>query len=477
MPIFLSDIWQALRFDSNLLFCFMTFFHLLSYKLKILFLAVCGVLGIVLILGLWMLLKDKKGVMDIKLKVEKYHLENGMTVLLHRDTSTPMVFMQATVRVGSVNEETGKTGLAHLFEHLMFRGTKRFPQYDKVLDSLGASNNAFTSRDMTSYFVSFFKDDIEKVMDMEADRITNLVLDEKVLDTEREVVKEERRLRTDNNPADFFEPLLSLVFPDHPYGPPIIGSMKDLDGLDTNELKDFYRAYYAPNNIILTVSGHFNMQEAKDLIKKYFAPLEKTDLKPAPKLAPPVPEAPQSLTLKRDIKAPILVLSFPIPPITHPDYYTLSVMDEILTGGDSSRLHKLLVLDKKLALDVGGMPYSMAYAGIYLVYIKLRPGAKPKEVKQLVLGELKKLKAEKVTDNEVLKSVRSYLMDKVQQLKQLQIKTIYLSESEFYYRDYNEFLDSLNTIQKVTAQNIKEAAFQYLQEDRMATLKLIPQTR
>ena len=182
-----------------------------------------------------------------------------MTVLLHQDRRAPQINHQLWVKVGSKDEKEGRTGLAHLFEHMMFRGTKKYSgqDYEKKQESMGAINNAFTSRDHTVYHLTFPSSHLETILEMESERLRSLQLTQSNFDKEREVVKEERRQRTDNNPNDFFEPILKLVFPTHPYGRPIIGSMEDLDNTLLSDCQSFYDRYYSPNNTVLVLNWRF----------------------------------------------------------------------------------------------------------------------------------------------------------------------------------------------------------------------------
>ena len=224
--------------------------------------------------------QDKTPSVLIDFKVEKYFLKNGMTILLHEDRRIPQIYHQLLVKVGSKDEKKGKTGLAHLFEHMMFRGTNKYTgeEYEERLASIGATNNAFTSRDYTAYEVTLPSHKLEMVLEMEAERLKSLRLTQSYLDKEVEVVKEERRETTDNNPNEIFEPIMKLIFKSHPYGRPIIGWMRDLEKMSLKDCKKFYQSYYAPNNSILVLVGNFEVKKAKKWIQKYYGALKPSHL-------------------------------------------------------------------------------------------------------------------------------------------------------------------------------------------------------
>lgn len=211
---------------------------------------------------------------QIRFPVEKYQLSNGLTVLLHEDHSAPIISIHQWFRVGSANEHPGRTGIAHFFEHLMFKGTPKYPnrELDRQIQANGGTNNAFTTRDYTGYYENMPSGKLELILDIESDRMRNLGFDEKEIKNEREVVKEERRYRVENNVYGYLhENVFETVFRVHPYRWPVIGYMRDLNATSIDDLKEFYRVFYAPNNAVLVITGDFKSSQAKSLIEKYYA--------------------------------------------------------------------------------------------------------------------------------------------------------------------------------------------------------------
>jgi zinc protease len=235
---------------------------------------------------------------SIRFPVEKFKLANGLTVLLNEDHSAPIISYHTWFRVGSKNEEVGYTGIAHLFEHMMFKGAKRYTgeQFDRVLQANGGVNNAFTTHDYTGYYETLPGSKLELVADIEADRMENLQITPENLTSERDVVKEERRFRVDNNPGGVLrEALYGTAFKVHPYRWPVIGYMEDISRIDVAKANEFYRTYYAPNNAVLVISGDFDKAEAKRIVEKYYGAIKSQEIPQRPRPPEPHPALPVPL--------------------------------------------------------------------------------------------------------------------------------------------------------------------------------------
>ena len=412
----------------------------------------------------------------IDLKVEKYSLKNGMTVLLHQDQRIPQIYHQLLIQVGSKDEEEGKTGLAHLFEHMMFKGTSQYTgeEYEEKLESIGASNNAFTSRDYTAYEVVLPNHKLEMILEMEAERFNSLQLSQSNFDKEREVVKEERRQRTDNNPNEIFEPIMNLVFKSHSYGRPIIGLMKDLEEMTLDDCKEFYQSYYTPNNSILILAGNFDLKKAKKWIQQYYGALKPSQIKTSPSYQE-LPQTKQRRSqLKRAVHAPTLAFAYKGPKAGEEGVYSLEVLNRVLVSGESSRLHQLLVYKHKLALSVGGFYYGLKEKGVFLIFVRMVPGESLKKVKKLFLAEMDKIHSSEISEKELLKSTRSIMYEYISAVKSLSGKANSLSLNEAYFGDYRELFRDLNRYKKVMAQTIKEQARLYISSEKLSEVELLP---
>ncbi len=304
------------------------------------------------------------------LAVEAYTLSNGLKVALHRDSLVPRVTVVVAYHVGSKNEKAGRTGFAHFFEHMMFRGTKNVPNYDIPLKEAGASSNAFTNQDMTVYFETVPSNFLERALYLEAERLAFLpsALEQGKFDTEREVVKNERRQSYENRPYGLdAEAILAAVFPaGHPYSWSVIGSMDDLNNATLDDLKAFFAEFYHPANATLCLAGDFDPVEAKALIEKYFSPLV-SGPKPRTPTVPPAPPKDQKLVRFDRVKLPRAYWNWASVASDHPDAPALELLGRLLAGGQTSRLHQELVLKRRVSSDVSGGNAAWESAGRFSI--------------------------------------------------------------------------------------------------------------
>jgi zinc protease len=338
------------------------------------------------------------------LNVDFYKLDNGLRVVLHRDPTTPRVSVVVAYHVGAKNERPGRTGFAHFFEHMMFRGTPHVPNYDIPLQEAGVQTNAFTSEDMTVYHETVPTSYLDRALYLEAERMGFLPagLDQKKFDAEREVVKNERLQNYENVPyglAD--EAVLANLYPaGAPYSWSVIGSMKDLNAATLDDLKRFFAEYYHPGNAVICLSGDFEPAEAKRLVAKYFAPL-----KPGPAKRPVnFPEAPaqtKQVTLKDRVQFPRVYLAWPTVSSNHADAPALEMLSSILTDGDASRLMRALVRDAQSAQEVDATQDGREIAGNFSIVATATPGKKIEDVEQQIMQELEKIKQTPPTKNEI----------------------------------------------------------------------------
>jgi zinc protease len=332
-------------------------------------------------------------------------LENGLRVLLLEDHRSPIVSLQLWYRVGSRNEARGATGIAHFLEHLMFRGTPTNPPgaYARTVERNGGQDNAFTSQDVTSYYVDIAADRLDLMLALEADRMHNLTLDPKIVDSEREVVTEERRTRTEDDPGGALgEEVSALAFRAHPYGQPIVGWAVDLKRITREEIQAFYKAYYAPNNALLVAAGDFKAEAVLAKIKQAFGPIPRGP-EPAKVLAvEPEQNGERRLVVQRPAELPIVYLGFPVPNQQSPDAAALDVLSVVLSGGRSSRLYRHLVYERQLALEAGGdYSYFSFDPNLFWFYATPLPGQTPETLEKELLGEMERLKKDPVGDDEL----------------------------------------------------------------------------
>ena len=332
-------------------------------------------------------------------------LDNGLRVLLLEDHRSPIVSFQVWYRVGSRNEERGRTGIAHFLEHMLFKGTPKYGrgQFARLVEQNGGQDNAFTSQDVTSYYVNIAADKLDLVVDLESDRMVNALLDSKEIASEREVVIEERRTRTEDDPNGFLgEEVGALAFRAHPYGQPIIGWMEDIKRITPEEIRAFYKTYYQPNNAIVVAVGAFEAPALMEKIKTQFGRIPRAPAPPVVTAAEPVQNGARRLLVQKEAQLPIVYLAYPVPNQTSPDAPALEILSTILSSGRSSRLYRSLIYDRQLALDAGGDYSWFSFdPNLFWFWATAMPGQTTETLEKELLAEMDKLGKEPVSDLEL----------------------------------------------------------------------------
>jgi zinc protease len=339
-------------------------------------------------------------------------LDNGLRVLLQEDHRSPIVTFQTWYRVGSRNESRGHTGLAHFLEHMMFKGTPTHGrgEFARLVEQNGGQDNAFTSQDVTSYYVNVVADKIDLVLELEADRMQHLLLDAKEIDSERQVVIEERRTRTEDDPNGFLaEEVGALSFRAHSYGQPIIGWMEDLKRITPEAMRAFYKTYYVPNNAVVVAVGDFRAPELLEKIKRKFGVIPRGNDPPPVVAEEPVQNGERRLTVLKEAQLPIVYLAYHVPNHTSPDAPALEVLSTILSSGRASRLYRSLIYERQLALDAGGDYSWFSFdPNLFWFWATAMPGQTPETLEKELLAQMAKLEKEPVSDVE-LQRVRNQI--------------------------------------------------------------------
>src|SRR5882762_11244871 len=332
-------------------------------------------------------------------------LDNGLRVLLLEDPRSPIVSFQVWYRVGSRNELRGASGIAHFLEHLMFKGTPTHgpKQFARLVEENGGQDNAFTSQDVTSYYVNIAADKLDLVIELEADRMQNLLLDPKEIASEREVVIEERRTRTEDDPGGFLgEEVSSLAFKAHPYGAPIIGWMEDIKRITPDEIRAFYKTYYVPNNAIVVAVGDFKAPETMEKIRRRFGRIPRGKVPPAVLAVEPPQNGERRVAVTKQAELPIVYLAWHVPNQKSDDAPALEVLSTILAGGRASRLYRDLVYQRQLALEAGGdYSYFSVDPNLFWFWATPLPGQTPETLEKELLGEMDRLRKEPVGEEEL----------------------------------------------------------------------------
>jgi len=400
-------------------------------------------------------------------------------VILHEDRAIPMVSYHQWFKVGSRHEKKGQTGIAHFFEHLMFKGSKNFPgeTYDFFVTTNGGYHNAFTTRDYTGYFTLIPSDKLGEIIQIEADRLANLNFDQAQIASEREVVKEERRYRYDNSPDGTLYLLAQeTVFKSGPYSWPVIGSMEDLNSTSLEQFQSFYRTYYSPNNAVVVVAGSFEPSEVKKQIEKAYSGILAQTVPTANSLAEPEQKSERTASKKMDVQNIKLTIVYRTVNAHSSETYPLSTMASLLGDGASSRLYKLLVRQKQLVTSVSVDQSSGHLEGTLSFDFELRPGVKVETILKEVEGEIYKLKNKLVPDAELQKVKNSVQLGYTRALKSVAGKARILAYSEITYGDPTQFFQDLDKYQAVSANDIQRVVEKYLKPIRRSVVTVVPKS-
>jgi zinc protease len=336
---------------------------------------------------------------------ERFELDNGLKVIVHQDKSTPIVAFNLLYDVGARDEDVARTGFAHLFEHLMFGGSVNIADYDEVVEKAGGQNNAFTSNDITNYYITLPKENLEQAFRLESDRMLSLAFTPKSLEVQRQVVIEEFKQNYLNQPyGDLHLLLRPLAYQKHPYQWPTIGKeVSHIEKATMEEVKAFFYKHYAPNNAILVVAGDVDAAEIKALSQKWFAPIERRDVPVRNLPKEPRQTKARKLEVERDVPVDVLYKAFHMCARTHKDFYATDLISDILSRGNSSRLYNSLVKDQKLFSEIDAFIGGDLDEGLFYVAGKLTSGVTMKQAEDGIDSELEKLKSVLVEENELRK--------------------------------------------------------------------------
>jgi len=417
----------------------------------------------------------------LRIPIQQYKLDNGLRIVMSVDHSAPTYAISITYNVGSHNEQPGHTGFAHLFEHMMFEGSANVGKGEHMIlvENNGGDMNGTTTEDRTNYFESFASNQLDLGLFLEADRMRSLNVNQANLDNQRNAVQEERRLSYDNQPyGETSEVLQNLIYDNFANKHSVIGSMKDLNAATIQDVQEFFRIYYAPNNAVLTLVGDFEPGQALAKIKKYFGGIPAQPAPPVPDLAEPKQTAERRKTID-DPFAPLprLDIAFKIPPGNTPDEYALDVLSTVLGEGQSSRLYQSLVKDKELAANVFCYVDPHKGPSTFNVSVIVRPGKDLKEVENAVYAELDRVQSQPLADWELQKV---HMMERHQTAQELQ-STLYraylIGEAASIYGDPNLITTRLEKIRDVNKEDIERAARTYLTQDNRTVVTTLPKPK
>ncbi|MGH7501738.1 MAG: M16 family metallopeptidase [Longimicrobiales bacterium] len=417
----------------------------------------------------------------IRVPVDQFTLDNGLAVILHRDTTSPIIETNIWYHVGSANEQPGRTGFAHLFEHIMFEGSKNVPEgrIDEWFEEVGGAPNGSTAPDRTNYMQTFASNALDMALFIESDRMGWLLdaMSPASVDGQRDVVKNERRQSYDNRPYGLAGQILNEeLFPaDHPYHWPVIGYMDDLSAASYEDVREFFRRYYAPNNASLVIAGDFEVAEARRLVDRWFGEIPRGEPVPRLEATLPVRTSAERVMLEDRVQLPRLVMAWVTPPAYADGNADLDALADLLASGKNSRLFKRLVYELQIADDVSAVNATARLASQFHITATARAGHNLAELDSVILEEIDKLRTAPAEAAELSRVVNQVEVGFYEGLERIDAKADQLNEYLYHTGEPDFFQRELDRLRAVTPATILAAAERYLDPDTRVVLSIVPE--
>ncbi len=413
-----------------------------------------------------------------KIEFVEYDLDNGLHVILHEDHSTPLVAVSIMYHVGSKNENPNRTGFAHFFEHLLFEGSENIKrgEYSSYVESAGGTLNANTSHDRTFYYEIMPSNQLELGIWLESERLLHAKVENVGIETQREVVKEERRQRVENQPyGTWMEETFKRAYKEHPYKWPVIGSMAHLDAAVEKDYVDFYKTFYVPNNAVLSIAGDIDIEETKKYIDKYFAGIPKgTKAIPRPTVVEPPLAGEQRATIEDNVQLPAILQSYRIPGQGTEDSYAVEMLATLLARGESSRLHRSLVDGKQLALQIGAFPFSLEDSGLAVAFALVNAGVKLEDAEKEMEAVYEKVRNELISEKEFQKLRNQIENDFISGNTTIAGRAESLANYHMYFGKADLINNEIDRYMAVTREDIKRVANKYFVPSNRVVLYYVP---
>lgn len=417
---------------------------------------------------------------DRRIEFEEFDLDNGLHVILHQDNSTPIVNVSVLYHVGSKNEPKGRTGFAHFFEHLMFEGSPNIERgtFMKTIQNAGGTLNANTSFDRTFYYETLPSHQLELALYMESERMLHATIDSTGVATQKEVVKEEKRLRIDNQPYMSFQAkMFGQAFKGTSYAWTPIGSFEDIDAATNDDFKDFFETFYVPNNATLAIAGDFEKASAKKMIQDYFGEIKRgTKTIPRPKIETPDLGGEVTETVFDNVQLPGVFHGYRMAEQGSDDYYAMQMLTTLLSGGQSSRFQKEIVDNQQLAAFVGSFPFALEDGGLFITLGLVNVGKTPEELQDAIGAEIDRVKNEPIPDKEFQKLRNQIENNFISSNSTMSGIAESLADYHVYFGDANLINSEIDRYMSVTKEDIMRVAKKYLVADNRVTLTYLPKS-
>ena len=412
------------------------------------------------------------------IEFKEFTLDNGLHVILHEDHSTPIVAISVMYHVGSKNENPERTGMAHFFEHLLFEGSENISrgEFDDYIENSGGSNNAYTSNDKTYYHEVLPSNQLELGLWLESERMLHAKIEPIGIETQREVVKEEKRQRVDNQPyGTMIGEMMKRAYLKHPYKWTVIGSMEHINNATEEEFMDFYKTFYVPNNAVLSIAGDIDIENTKTMVEKYFSSIPiGTNQIPRPNVIEPKKTKEIKDTIYDNIQLDAVIHGFHIPAQGTDDFYAVDMLNKLLSDGNSSRLHRELVENSQKCVYAGAFTFNLEDPGLTLAFAMANAGENPQEIENIMDQEYTKLKSELISDRELEKIRNQIESDFINGNSRMDGIAESLANYHLFFGDANLINKEIDKYLAVTKEDIKNAAKKYYNKENRVTLYYLP---
>jgi len=413
-----------------------------------------------------------------KLQYQITTLPNGLRLILSEDHSTPIVHVSVWYHVGSKNERPGRTGFAHLFEHMMFKGSKNVEPdaHTSIISSVGGRSNAYTTEDVTVFWQTLPAQYLPLALWLEADRMATLRVEDEAFRREREVVKEERRMRIENQPYGRLQEIIyDNSFVAHPYKHPTIGSMADLEAASINDVRDFHGTFYVPENATVTVVGDFDSAQALQVVTQYFGRVPKA-ARPVPRDIPKEPEMTQERRVVVDESWPLpaVVVAYHVPYDGHPDAYPLHITSKILSDGQSARISRALIYTQRLCLSAFGSGNITEHPNLFFAVCIVQPGRTPAEAEKALIAQFESLKTEGVTSHELQRAQNQFARDYILGRESDEDKALHLAHAAVIHNDITTADGEFDIFMKTSVADVQRVARSYFNQSNRVVLHVLP---